>query len=353
MNRARRGHRGLTFGVAVVTTLALAGGIAYATIPGTGNVFSACMLKGIGTIRLIDKSLPSTNLMSRCTDKEIEISWNQAGQPGPPGPEGAKGEPGTPGTNGANGTNGNNGLSVTSAAEPAGANCAGGGVQLTAFNGISYVCNGKAGADGKDGANGTDGVDGDDGVSVTSAVEPVGANCANGGSKFTAATGVTYACNGAPGASGSGRGPIRSVQLPVGGPVGNTVGNTPTTMVLFDIAGIGRFTAQCGTNGFYNGNGVGQTTPRWEYSNTSGQERTLFAQASNSQGVGLRFASVAPGGVMNIGTGSQGLLDQIQVFPSSAGTATSPAAEVSIAGFADENSPYGAPCTFWASATTL
>src|SRR6266849_2087381 len=75
-------------------------GIAYATIPGPNNVYSACMLKGVGMIRLIDKSLPSTNLMSHCTDKETEISWNQAGQPGPPGPQGAKGEPGAPGTNG-------------------------------------------------------------------------------------------------------------------------------------------------------------------------------------------------------------------------------------------------------------
>lgn len=31
---------------------------------------------------------------------------------------------------------------------------------------------------------------------LTSAVEPVGTNCANGGSKFTAANGTTYACNG-------------------------------------------------------------------------------------------------------------------------------------------------------------
>jgi hypothetical protein len=40
-------------------------------------------------------------------------------------------------------------------------------------------------------------------VSVTSAPEPAGVNCANGGSKFTAAgNAVTYACNGAPGSGG-------------------------------------------------------------------------------------------------------------------------------------------------------
>jgi hypothetical protein len=187
MKRFRFSMRGLATGIAAVAVLVSAVGIAYASIPWAGNVYNACMLKGIGTIRLIDKSLPSTNLMSHCADKETEISWNQAGQPGPAGPagqQGLKGDPGPPGTNGANGTNG---TSVTTSSEPADANCADGGVQLTAANGVSYVCNGK------DGTDGTSGVDGKDGVSVTSAVEPPGANCANGGSKFAAANGVTYA----------------------------------------------------------------------------------------------------------------------------------------------------------------
>src|SRR5437867_3442230 len=175
--------RWLTAAVGALLAAAIAGGVAYATIPGPGNVYSACMLKGLGTIRLIDKSLPSTNLMSHCTDKEAEISWNQAGQPGPAGPQGAKGDPGT---NGTNGTDGKDGVSVTTASEPAGDNCAGGGLQLTAANGVRYVCNGK---------DGTNGADGHDGVSVTSAIEPPGTNCANGGSKFTAGTLVTYACN--------------------------------------------------------------------------------------------------------------------------------------------------------------
>ena len=90
MKKIRFGRRGAVACAATVAALALAGGIAYATIPGPDNVYSACMLKGVGTVRLIDKSLPSTNLVSHCTDKEIAISWNQAGQPGPPGPAGAK-----------------------------------------------------------------------------------------------------------------------------------------------------------------------------------------------------------------------------------------------------------------------
>src|SRR5436305_13303193 len=125
MNRKRL----LGLAVGALVAAAIAGGVAYATIPGPGNVYSACMLKGTGTIRLIDKSLPSTNLMSHCTDKETEISWNQAGQPGPAGPQGAKGEPGATGTNGTNGTDG---VSVTTASEPAGTSCAPGGLHRTA-----------------------------------------------------------------------------------------------------------------------------------------------------------------------------------------------------------------------------
>jgi hypothetical protein len=141
MNR----NRLLAFAMGTVVAVTVAGSVAYATIPGPGNVFAACMLKGIGTIRLIDKSLPQTNLLSHCTDKETEISWNQAGAPGPQGPAGAKGDPGEPGSKGADGTDG---ASVATAAEPSGANCAAGGVQLTSASGVSYVCNGRDGSAG-------------------------------------------------------------------------------------------------------------------------------------------------------------------------------------------------------------
>ena len=49
---------------------------------------------------------------------------------------------------------------------------------------------------------GQQGIPGTNGTSVNSATEPVGVNCANGGSKFTAANGVTYACNGGKGDKG-------------------------------------------------------------------------------------------------------------------------------------------------------
>jgi hypothetical protein len=128
---------------ATVLAAAIAGGVAYATIPGPGNVYSACMLRGIGTIRLIDKSLPDSSLMSRCKPSlELEVSWNQAGPQGLPGPQGVKGAPGADGARGADG------VSVAGAAEPAGANCAHGGSRFTAANGVTYACNGANGAGG-------------------------------------------------------------------------------------------------------------------------------------------------------------------------------------------------------------
>jgi hypothetical protein len=63
----------------------IAGAVASATAPGDGNVLTACMLKNVGTIRLIDPSLASSNLMSHCTSLETQVSWNQKGVQGPPG----------------------------------------------------------------------------------------------------------------------------------------------------------------------------------------------------------------------------------------------------------------------------
>lgn len=86
MMSARRVLAGAAGGLLIAAT---AGAVASATIPGDGNVYKACMLKNVGTIRLIDPSLPSTNLMSHCASLETQVSWNQMGQPGPQGPPGA------------------------------------------------------------------------------------------------------------------------------------------------------------------------------------------------------------------------------------------------------------------------
>jgi hypothetical protein len=127
MHVKSHGKRRLTLTLAVVVAFGIAGGIAYATIPSAGNVYNACMLKGIGTIRLIDKALPSTNLLSHCVDgKELEVSWNQSGPPGAAGPKGADGEKGDTGEQGPQG--------------PAGALAS-----LESVNGLACTRNGQAG----------------------------------------------------------------------------------------------------------------------------------------------------------------------------------------------------------------
>src|SRR3954452_5274514 len=90
--------------VGTVLALTLVGGIAWATIPSDGGVYTACKLNATGTIRLIDPSLPSTSLLQHCTSIETQIAWNQKGQKGDAGPQGLTGPPGAKGTDGTNGT---------------------------------------------------------------------------------------------------------------------------------------------------------------------------------------------------------------------------------------------------------
>lgn len=127
--------------VLVVAGFAVAGGVAYATIPDSGNVYTACMLNKVGTIRLIDPSLGNSSLMGHCVALETQISWHQQGQ---------KGDPGVPGKNGTNGTNG---VSPTVAQLAAGdPHCVAGGAAITdAAGSTAYVCGGQNGKDGQDG----------------------------------------------------------------------------------------------------------------------------------------------------------------------------------------------------------
>jgi hypothetical protein len=95
--------------VCVGVLFAAAAGIAYATIPDSNGVYTACMLDKVGTVRLIDPSLPASNLMSHCTSVETKFTFNQQGQQGAPGLPGAPGKDGTPGANGKDGAPGKDG----------------------------------------------------------------------------------------------------------------------------------------------------------------------------------------------------------------------------------------------------
>lgn len=124
---------------AVVITV-LAGSVAWAAIPGEGGIYTACMLKNVGTVRLIDKSLPASNLMSHCKPAlEVEIRWNQQGQAGPQGIQGPPGDDGDDGTS----------PTVVQLA-PGDPNCLAGGAAITDTAGsTAYVCSGQDGADGE------------------------------------------------------------------------------------------------------------------------------------------------------------------------------------------------------------
>jgi len=90
----------------------LASGVAYATIPGGDGVYTACRLNGVGTIRLIDPSLPKSNALGHCSSLETEITWSKTGAPGPKGDTGApgpKGDTGAPGAKGDTGVKGDTG----------------------------------------------------------------------------------------------------------------------------------------------------------------------------------------------------------------------------------------------------
>jgi hypothetical protein len=90
-SRSRR--LGLLSGILVLGVA----GVGYATIPDAGRVYTACMLKNVGTVRLIDPSLPAKNLMSHCSTLESPITWDQQGARGTPGAPGLKGDPGLTG----------------------------------------------------------------------------------------------------------------------------------------------------------------------------------------------------------------------------------------------------------------
>lgn len=117
------------------------GGIAYATIPSSSGVYTACVWKGLGTIRLIDPSLSSSNFRSHCTSFEQQVTWNQTGPPGQQGAPGATGPSGPQGSAGQAGATGQQG--ATGASGPTGP--AGAGFDFTTGSGQNAITISRAG----------------------------------------------------------------------------------------------------------------------------------------------------------------------------------------------------------------
>jgi hypothetical protein len=92
----------------------------YATIPSSGHVFTACVLKNLGNVRIIDTSLSRLNPQSHCSTLEQQVTWNGLGTPGPQGPKGDKGNKGDAGNTGPIGLTGP--IGPTGPQGPSGAN---------------------------------------------------------------------------------------------------------------------------------------------------------------------------------------------------------------------------------------
>jgi len=135
----------------VAVLLTLAGGVAYATIPGADGVIHACYAKSGGALRVVDASVTG------CKSGETSLDWNMhgpAGQQGAAGAVGPIGPAGPAGSAGAAGPKGDAG-----AAGP----------------------KGDAGAAGPQGPAGPQGVKGDPGSALTSIDGLAGLACTRGG----------------------------------------------------------------------------------------------------------------------------------------------------------------------------
>jgi Collagen triple helix repeat (20 copies) len=107
-------QRGIRLLLATTVLLALAAGIAYASIPDSSGVIQACYQKVNGQLRVIDTSKGGT-----CNSSETALSWNQTGPIGAKGTTGAKGSTGANGINGQKGATGPPGANGTNGAKGA------------------------------------------------------------------------------------------------------------------------------------------------------------------------------------------------------------------------------------------
>ena len=98
--------------IAAVPAILVIAAVAYAAIPASNGVISACISKNNGNLRAIDVEKGQA-----CASNEQMLAWNQQGVQGPVGPAGPTGQPGPTGAQGPQG--------ATGATGPAGAAGAG------------------------------------------------------------------------------------------------------------------------------------------------------------------------------------------------------------------------------------
>jgi hypothetical protein len=92
------GRRAARLGVTMEVLFAVAGGIAYATIPDSGGAIHGCYQKNSGQLRVVE---PSTG--AGCAPSALALDWNQVGPQGPTGPAGPTGPQGPSGDTGPQG----------------------------------------------------------------------------------------------------------------------------------------------------------------------------------------------------------------------------------------------------------
>jgi hypothetical protein len=92
---------GASFVAGALSVAVLGGGVAFAVIPASSGVVSACYLTNNGQLRVIDVDAGQT-----CLPSELPLAWNQVGPTGPVGPTGATGPAGPAGPTGMQGPTG-------------------------------------------------------------------------------------------------------------------------------------------------------------------------------------------------------------------------------------------------------
>ena len=83
---ARLGRRGVLAVSSCLVGVAIAGGVAYASIPDAAGVVHLCYSAGNGDLRVIDTA--ATGKDSKCKNNETQLDVNQKGVAGSPGPAG-------------------------------------------------------------------------------------------------------------------------------------------------------------------------------------------------------------------------------------------------------------------------